>query len=412
VTTAQVTRAQPVVPVRRRPSTWLAVAVLATILAMIGATFALRVLPGAGRVSDRSDIAGLFAPANIPLLLGVLLASPMVGAILAIRRPRNPIGWLFLVIALGLTLSVFSSLYVGRSVAFGFNLPADRFVDWIGSLGSTVASLLAVTWIPLLFPDGRLPGPRWRPFAWLAALGNAGVIAAAALTVDGMLPNPIAVQGLPIEIAAGVAGAMTGFGIGLAVASVVVRFRRSRGVERQQLKWFVAAASFLGVAIPITSGYQVEWGTYLLEIGLILLPIAVGIAILRYRLYEIDRLISRTIGWALVTGILAAVFVGVVLALQALLAGFTQGETLAVAASTLAAFALFQPLRRRIQVAVDRRFDRARYDGQQLAGAFGERLRDEVDLEGIRADIPVTVDAAVRPTHVGLWLRERQAAGR
>ncbi len=142
-----------------------------------------------------------------------------------------------------------------------------------------------------------------------------------------------------------------------------------------------------------------------LEAGLIALPIAIEIAILRYRLYEIDRIISRTIGWALVTGILVAVFVAVVLTLQALLAGFTQGETLAVAASTLAAFALFQPLRRRIQVAVDRRFDRARYDGEQLVGAFGDRLRDEVELDAIRAEIPATIDLAVRPRQVGLWLR-------
>jgi hypothetical protein len=396
----------------RRPAVWATGALLATTLAMIAATFTLRILPGSDVVSDRSDITGIFVPANIPLLLGALLASPTVGAILATRRPRNPIGWLLLVIAIGLTLSVFSSEYVGRSVASDTNLPGDRLVDWIGSHGATVAFLLAVIWIPLLFPDGHLPSPRWRPFAWLAVVGTAGQIAVEALTADGMLPNPIAVQGPPIEIAAGVVGAISGFGIGLAVASVFVRFRRSRGVERQQLKWYVAAAGFLGAAIPITSGYQVAWGGYVLEIGLILLPLAIGIAVLRYRLYEIDRIISRTIGWALVTGILAAVFVGAVLALQALLTGFTQGETLAVAASTLVAFALFQPLRRRIQVAVDRRFDRARYDGQQTVGTFGERLRDEVDLESIRADIPATVDAAVRPVTVGLWLRERQAAGR
>ena len=147
-------------------------------------------------------------------------------------------------------------------------------------------------------------------------------------------------------------------------------------------------------------------------LALAFLPIAIGIAVLRYRLYDIDRLISRTIGWAIVTGIVAAVFVGVVIALQALLAGVTQGETLAVAASTLLAFALFMPLRGRVQRAVDRRFDRARYDGEQLVGAFAERLRDEVDLETIRAEVPATVDAAVRPATVGLWLRERAGARR
>jgi DNA integrity scanning protein DisA with diadenylate cyclase activity len=136
-----------------------------------------------------------------------------------------------------------------------------------------------------------------------------------------------------------------------------------------------------------------------------LLPIAVGVAVLRYHLYDIDRLISRTIAWALVTGVLAAVFVSVVLVLQALLAGFTQGETLAVAASTLVAFALFQPLRRRVQVVVDRRFDRARYDGQRTVDAFAERLRDEVEFAEIHEDIHQTVHSTMRPEHVGIWLR-------
>jgi len=189
-----------------------------------------------------------------------------------------------------------------------------------------------------------------------------------------------------------------------------MRFRASRGVVRQQLKWFLAAVFVLvaSTAVAMTGSDEANIG-FLIGIGLV--PIAIGIAILRYRLYDIDRLISRTIGWALVTGILAAVFVSVVLVLQALLAGFTQGETLAVAASTLAAFALFQPVRRRIQVAVDRRFDRARYDGQRTVDAFAERLRDEVELASIEREALGTVDETVRPVHAGLWLRSRQEAG-
>ena len=134
-------------------------------------------------------------------------------------------------------------------------------------------------------------------------------------------------------------------------------------------------------------------------------PIAIGIAVLRYKLYEIDRLVSRTIGWALVTGVLVAIFAVGVLALQALLAGFTQGQTLAVAASTLTAFALFQPVRRRVQTAVDRRFDRARYDGERTAAAFADRLREQVDLVSLSGDITGTVDTALRPTSIGVWLR-------
>jgi hypothetical protein len=141
------------------------------------------------------------------------------------------------------------------------------------------------------------------------------------------------------------------------------------------------------------------------------LPVAIAVAVLRYRLYEIDRIISRTIGWAVVTGVLAAAFAVLVVGLEALLQGQTQGETLAVAASTLAAFGLFQPVRRRVQRAVDRRFDRARYDAQRTADAFAERLRDEVELDALTAELQQTVDAAIRPSVSGLWLPERTAAG-
>jgi len=255
----------------------------------------------------------------------------------------------------------------------------------------------------------------------LVAVVNTLVAVAAALLapLDGaygrLLPNPMAISPEATDVSEFLTGATTLISGGLVVAGVVAvvqRFRRSHAAERQQMKWFLAAVALLASTMVVLAAAQNVWTWNLTMAALAFVPIAIGIAILRYRLYEIDRLISRTIGWALVTGVLAAVFVGVVIALQALLAGFTQGETLAVAGSTLLAFALFQPVRRRIQVAVDRRFDRARYDGQQLVDTFGERLRDEVDLETIRAEVPATVDAAVRPATVGLWLRERQEAAR
>jgi hypothetical protein len=199
------------------------------------------------------------------------------------------------------------------------------------------------------------------------------------------------------------------FALLLAVAAVIVRMRRSVGVERAQLKWFVAAniavgafwtLSLAGVARPNPTIFDV-----LAAGSLSLPPIAVGVAILRYRLFEIDRIISRTLSWAAVTGLLGAVFVGLVVGLQALSADITGTNTLAVAASTLAVAALFQPLRRRIQSAVDRRFNRARYDAQRTTDAFSEQLRNEVDLVRLRAAVVDTVEEAVRPVRATVWLR-------
>ncbi len=378
---------------------------------MVCFAFVLAVLPGTEQLAGRPGETNPLGPVSAPVVLGVLLTSPAVGAILAVRQPSNPIGWLFLLIGFGFSIYVFSWGYVGRSVGLGADLPGYRLVDWVASWSITAAVGLAVIWVPMLFPDGHLPGSHWRPVAWVAAIGTASQVAVEALTTNGILPNPIAADG-PVTDALKALGVFFLVGVLVAIAAVIVRYRRSRGPERQQLKWFLAAAGYMAIVLPIAGGTGNELAFYLFMLGMIAIPIAIGIAILRYRLYDIDRLISRTIGWALVTGILAAVFVGVVLALQSLLAGFTQGETLAVAASTLAAFALFQPLRRRIQVAVDRRFDRARYDGQLTVDAFAERLRDEVEFAEIDRDIHRVIDDAVRPTHVGMWLRERQGAGR
>jgi hypothetical protein len=198
----------------------------------------------------------------------------------------------------------------------------------------------------------------------------------------------------------------------VAGASLIVRFLRARGLERSQLKLIAWAGTLAGVCLisnavlspiaPWTNPVTYATG----GAAACLLPLAIGIAVLRYRLYEIDRLISRTIGWAIISGTLVAAFVALVFGFQALLAPLTGGNTLAVAGSTLVVAALFAPVRSRVQRAVDRRFDRSRYEGEQLLAAFGERLRDEVDLATIRADVLATVDAAVRPARAALWLRE------
>jgi hypothetical protein len=194
---------------------------------------------------------------------------------------------------------------------------------------------------------------------------------------------------------------------------VAVRFRRGSSIERHQVKWLLSVALVGVIAFPVAVASQLlapesifSTGAWLVGfMALIALPLTIGLAILRYRLYEIDRIISRTLGWGLVTGILVVVFVVLVVGLQAVLAPVTDNNTLAVAASTLVAFALFQPLRRRVQRAVDRRFDRARYDGERTVTAFGSRLRDRVELAAIRGDVLATVDVVVRPSSAELWLR-------
>jgi hypothetical protein len=271
--------------------------------------------------------------------------------------------------------------------------------------------------IPVIFPDGHLPSPRWRwPVVavlvwWAGEFLRYGF--APELIPDTNIKNPFHIAGIAPLLSALDRPYLIGVPIFLAaIASVGIRYRRGSIVERQQLKWLIAVTAFAAVAwiVVITGG--VTGSVVLLGIGWSCgllaftgFPIAIGIAVLRYRLYEIDRIISRSIAWALVTGVLVAVFFGVVVALQAVLIDFTQGETVAVAASTLAAAGLFQPLRRRVQRIVDRRFDRATYDAQRTVATFAERLRDEVALDAVVADLQRTVAASIKPASFSLWLR-------
>jgi hypothetical protein len=196
---------------------------------------------------------------------------------------------------------------------------------------------------------------------------------------------------------------------------VVIRFRRGASVERQQLKWLIAVASVAAVAFPtsfILPESAVADAAFMVGLlALFALPIAIAVAVLRYRLYDIDRIISRTIAWAVISAVLIAAFAILVVGLQAALAGLTQGQTLAVAASTLIAFSLFQPVRRRVQGIVDRRFDRSSYDAQRTADAFAARMRDQVDLGTLARDLELTVSGAVRPTTTALWVHRRDARG-
>ena len=383
---------------------------------MVAFILASVVMPGFELLPDRPD------PINVIVVLCTFVTLPSVGAVLAILRPRNPIGWLFLIASIGFTMGIFSTEYVTRSTILGADLPGYALVDWIGAWAGTVALWAAIVFIPIVFPDGHPLGPRWRLVAWAALIAFGLTIVAQAVQPTGptgpsgptgyagRLPNPIAVGGTLADIANAIAGLpfLLVFGI-LAFASIGLRFRRSRGIERQQLKWFLFAVAFLFVTATIGAATGSVWVWYLLIAGLSFLPIAAAFAVLRYRLYEIDRIISRTLAYAVVSVTLAVVFVGGVLGLTALLERFTGGNTIAVAASTLVVAALFQPLRSRIQRVVDRRFDRARYDGERTLATFAARLRDQVELENLEAELDAVVRQTVAPTSLGLWIIRQEA---
>jgi hypothetical protein len=394
-----------------------AVWVVSVALVVAGATTGL--LSGSVGTALSSGSVDLYS--IITGLMGSVAAVTLatVGAVLASRLPRNPIGWLLLVA--GAVLG-FSFVATTPGVT---GLPGGIWLLWLGNLTWYPAVVFVGVLLPLLYPTGHLPSPRWRAVVVVAivtmtlALINTAFSPFSPGSAPPGVSNPLAVSGslasvLSLMSSAGILAAVVCFP--LAAASLVVRYRRAAGVERAQLRWFAAVAALIGLSFAValmtnsaTSGLlavvsNAAW--LLLFVGLALLPVAIGIAILRYRLYEIDRLISRSIGWGVLTVILGAVFVGLVLGLQTLLAPFTGSNDLAVAGSTLLVFSLFQPVRRRVQGFVDRRFNRSRYDAQAAVAAFSERLRDEVDLDTLQGSFLTLVEATLEPTTSGLWLRE------
>jgi hypothetical protein len=270
----------------------------------------------------------------------------------------------------------------------------------------------AVILLALVYPTGRLLSARWRPVALAAVLILAFLSFGSAVLPwpDGLFPvgNPLQIGGGAVAILNDLfapGGLIVVLVALLAVASLVIRYRRAAGVERAQLKWFAAVAAICLPALLV--GLTLWWPFYIVAFGgFALLPVAIGIAVLRYRLYEIDRLISRTIAYGVLTAIVGGLFVSFILVFQAVLAPVTQSNELAVAGSTLLVFTVFQPLRRRLQRLVDRRFNRSRYDAERTVAAFASRLRDEVDLEQLRAEIMASVAHTVEPSSVSLWLRE------
>ena len=359
----------------------------------------------------------------IPFFLIFLLLPAnlgLVGAVLTIRRPENVIGWLLLVAGV-LTGITFAAGEYERSAfaAGGADWPLLVPAAWVASSWFIPAIGILVVFLPLLFPTGHLLSPRWR---WVAVAGIFGVAAGTigAATVPGPMGDPRGplnpfVPAEPfrswIETASTLSNAIAPFVFVLALASLVIRFRRSHGAERQQIKWFlfvaaVATVLFAVSMVDVQPVSDVAWALGLLTMAF--LPLAIGLAILRYRLYDIDRVVSRTVGYTLVTAILAAAFVGGVIVAQRVLAPITQSNTLAIAASTLVVAALFQRVRRAIQGRVDRRFDRARVNAERLVTTFGDTLRDVTDLPTINDSLVATVGTTWAPAGVGMWVRPRR----
>jgi hypothetical protein len=356
-------------------------------------------------VADRRDAGH---PEEV-LLWVVFAAYLVVGCLILARRPGNIIGWIFTAVGLLTMVAGLADVYARYANAHPGSLPGPLVGIWIQNWIWLPTIQLALVFPLLLFPTGRSLSPRWRPVTWLAVGLTAAYAVLGALSPTLQMPNgrtvanPIGVTSIDLD--AGPLGAVLSglllFVFFASISSLIIRFRRSQGVERQQLKWFTYAGALVLLA-PFSNSLLGNI-SYVLVIAL---PVAVGIAILRYRLYDIDRLINRTLVYGLLTALLAGVYVGVVLVLGQLFGGVgTDPPSWAVASATLGVAALFQPARRRIQTGVDRRFNRRRYDAAKTIEAFSARLRGEIDLDDLTVELLAVVDQTMQPTMSSLWLR-------
>ena len=357
-----------------------------------------------------------------PLTIAVLvegaakaLAFPLgyatIGLVLTLRRPANPIGWLYAAAGLVWSLAIPGDAWLGQLLAEHRPLPpAAQLAAVYGEFNWAPATVLGVTLPALLVPDGRLRSRRWRPVAAIAiaaaALVLVGSVLAPVRLEDTSITNPFGLTGPAGAVAGALAAAGTMLWAATMVASlacVVVRFRSSGGVERQQLRWVAAGA--VAAVVGLLAGAALPQRTVISSIlyaTVLCIPLAVAVAVLRYRLWDLDRLVSRTVTYAAVTALLVVPYL-LILPVATHLAGGS--GSLAVAAATLAAAALFQPLRRRVQGLVDRRFNRRRYDAARTVDGFALRLRDQVDLDALSAELLAVVDHTMQPVGASLWLR-------
>jgi hypothetical protein len=344
--------------------------------------------------------------------LGVPLA--VVGALITSRRPGNRVGILLLVGGLSISVEKVAEELTSYGVRVPGAVPGVGLIGWVSNL-AWIPSILMLLLLPVLFPDGQPPSPRWRPVVWAIVAGAVVTTVLAALIprigIEPSLRSPLALPG-----SAGVAleRVLRLVFLGLPVAAVaamaamIVRFRRARGVERQQLKWLAYAGGVVVVATVAQDTWLGGWPVAAATALLWAIPVAIGVAILRYRLYDIDRIINRTLVYGLLTMLLGLGYAGMVLVLGQLFGGIgDQPPGWVIASVTLAVAALAQPARRRIQQAVDRRFNRRRYNAAKTIEAFSTHLRDQVDLDTLTVELLAVVNHTVEPTSSSLWLRSQ-----
>jgi hypothetical protein len=371
------------------------------------------------------------------ILLVAIIGAPLLGGLIASHRPRNPYGWLWCGLGLGAALWMFAQTYYTFAMTVGVgSLLARNLVLFVGAWVGWVVVATLIPCVLLLFPDGKLPSRRWRLLMW-PVVGVGAVISICGLFASGLSPfaptfNPFAIGGVIGDLITGIRDVgMRVFLIAVipAALSLVFRFRRAGGTERQQIKWLAYAAVLFGSIIStgvlgyedlfsrtlstlhVAVGFSRTLSTLLVAVGFAGLYIAVGVAILRHQLYAIDVVINRTLVYGSLTAVLAAMYLGGVLVLQYAFRALTGEESqFAVVASTLIIAALFIPLRRRIQSFIDRRFYRRKYDAAKTLEAFSAKLRDETDLDALRNDLVGVVRETMEPAHVSLWLRPDTAS--
>src|SRR5215208_3817975 len=394
-----------------RAASWLAWSLWAISITLATAAAVL------GLSETAADLVMVLSVAVLGLVFGA------TGTIVASRLPRNPIGWIFCVLALLFEFSVCSDAYVAYGSQAGGILPRRAWVGWTSKWSTNALTPALIILCFLLFPTGSLPSARWRPVVWVvvgvAAVHAASVALAPGPLVDFPIENPLGIESARALRALAEASILV-LVIPLMLLSVVslfVRLRRYSGAERQQLKWFAYAAAVLATdlvssvlaalfveTIPHVVSELVFFPIFIATLSGI--PVAIGIAILKYRLYDIDVIINRTLVYGSLTVLLVATYFGGVVGLQYVFRALTgQGSTLAAVASTLAIAALFNPLRRRVQGFIDRRFYRRKYDAAKTLEAFGARLREETDLDALSNDVVGVARGTMQPAHVSLWLR-------
>jgi hypothetical protein len=382
-------------------------------IAFSAVAIVLGIVDAGDPVRETGDLVFLIGFAVVALAMGT------VGALVAARQPRNAVGWVLDAGAAVLALSGLAEEWAMRTlfIAPG-SLPGGEIMAWVSQWCFLPAVVQVPSLLLVLFPDGRPPSRGWRPAVWLAVSATATLALGTALAPAYIgyeefkgVPGPFGVdqvRGLgQVLWVVGLAG--TAVAIPIAAAAMIFRLRRSRGVERQQVKWVATAAGIFAVAVLITMAGVAAGHVDVAALMIVtfpLIPIAAGVAILRHRIYDIDLVINRALVYGALTALLAGTYIGLALLMSLALEPLTGGSDLAIALSTLAVAALVRPARRRIQAAVDRRFYRRKYDAERTLERFATRLRAQTDLDALRAEVTGVVRDTMQPAHVSLWLRE------